>query len=174
MHTSVPSPLPRVVPTDDYMVLGHKLPAGTIIASQAWSSHRRPEIFFSPELFLPSRWVMDDPAVITVPSASPSHSTTLFESEKSGAASSDGIATKLDSASALAQMNAHMFPFGHGPRVCGGQNMAQIVIRIALATIVRNFDVVSAPETDEHSMDMKDSFVSDFILGFGLVLMFNL
>lgn len=112
---------------------------------------------------------MDDPAVITVPSVSPSHSTTLFESEKSGAASSDGIAAKLDPASALTQMNAHMFPFGHGPRVCGGQNMAQIVIRITLATIVRNFDVVSAPETDEHSMDMKDSFVSDVSLASGSV-----
>lgn len=57
-------------------------------------------------------------------------------------------------------MNAHMFPFGHGSRVCGGQNMAQIVLRIVLAIIVRNFDILAPPETNTDSMAIKDSFVS--------------
>ena len=167
-YSAVPSPLPRVVPSDDYLVLGHKLPKGSIVASQAWSSHRRSDIFFSPDLFLPERWLMEDPSVITVPSSSslygsisPLSSPALSESEKGGATK---ISAQLDPLSAHSQMSAHMFPFGHGPRVCGGQNMAQIVLRIALAAIVRNFDVVAAPETNERSMEMKDSFVSFFTL----------
>lgn len=38
--------------------------------------------------------------------------------------------------------------------------MAQMILRIALATIVRNFDIVTAHDTNEQSMAMKDSFVS--------------
>ena len=56
-------------------------------------------------------------------------------------------------------MNAHMLPFGVGTRVCGGQNLAQMMLRIAIAALVRNFDVVAPPETNEKSMDIRDSFV---------------
>jgi cytochrome P450 len=56
-------------------------------------------------------------------------------------------------------MQAHFFPFGTGSRQCGGQNMAQAVIRMVVAAIVRNFDIVSPPETNEDSMQMCDSFV---------------
>lgn len=101
---------------------------------------------------------MDDPAVITVPSSSLSPScVSQFKSETVGA---DDISAKLNPSSAHTQMAAHMFPFGHGPRVCAGQNMAQMILRIALATIVRNFDIVTAHDTNEQSMAMKDSFVS--------------
>lgn len=59
------------------------------------------------------------------------------------------------------QMQAHFFPFGTGPRQCGGQNMAQIVIRIVIASIVRNFDVIASRETTEESMEICDSFVRE-------------
>jgi len=59
----------------------------------------------------------------------------------------------------LEAMNRHMMPFGTGSRVCGGQNLAQMVLRIAIAAIATNFDVVSPPETTETSMEMRDSFV---------------
>lgn len=83
---------------------------------------------------------MDNPAVINVSSSSltPSRAT-QFESEKVGA---DGISAKLDPSSAHTQMAAHMFPFG--------QNMAQMILRIALATIVRNFDIVAARGSDTY------------------------
>lgn len=60
----------------------------------------------------------------------------------------------------LARMSAHMMPFGTGPRICGGQNVANMMMRMALASVLRNFDIVAAPETDENSMAMCDSFVS--------------
>jgi len=64
-----------------------------------------------------------------------------------------------DNKEQLAAMNQHMMPFGTGSRVCGGQNLAQMALRIAIAAIARNFNVVSPPETTGKSMEMRDSFV---------------
>jgi cytochrome P450 len=104
--------------------MGYALPPGTLVAAQAWSVHRSPSVFPSPESFLPERWL------------------------ESG-----------DNKEQLTVMNRHMMPFGTGSRVCGGQNLAQMALRIAIATIARNFNVVSPPETTEKSMEMRDSFV---------------
>jgi cytochrome P450 len=65
-----------------------------------------------------------------------------------------------DNTEQLEAMNRHMMPFGTGSRVCGGQNFAQMVLRIAIAAIVRNFDLLSPLETTEKSMEIRDSFVS--------------
>ena len=35
-------------------------------------------------------------------------------------------------------MAQHLMPFGVGTRICGGQNLAQIVLRVALAAFVAN------------------------------------
>ncbi|KAH9002282.1 cytochrome P450 [Lactarius hatsudake] len=64
-----------------------------------------------------------------------------------------------DNKEQLEAMNWHMMPFGTGSRVCGGQNLAQIVLRIAIAAIVQHFDLLSPLETTEKSMEMRDSFV---------------
>ena len=64
-----------------------------------------------------------------------------------------------DNQEQLEAMNRHMMPFGTGSRVCGGQNLAQMVLRIAMAAIVRNFDLLSTLETTESSMEIRDSFV---------------
>ena len=60
----------------------------------------------------------------------------------------------------LKNMTAHMMPFGRGSRICIGQNVAQMMMRMVLASLVRNFDIRAAPETDERSMAMRDAFVS--------------
>jgi len=60
----------------------------------------------------------------------------------------------------LANMNQHMMPFGTGTRVCGGQNLAQMMLRIAIAAVIRNFTIAAPAETNERSMEIKDSFVS--------------
>lgn len=41
-----------------------------------------------------------------------------------------------------------------------GQNLAQVMLRVVVASIVRNFDIVAAAQTTEKTMEMKDSFVS--------------
>lgn len=38
--------------------------------------------------------------------------------------------------------------------------MVLIVLRLVLATIVRNFDIISPPETNDQSMDILDANVS--------------
>ena len=37
--------------------MGFTLPPGTLIGTQAWSMHRDPDVFPSPETFLPERWL---------------------------------------------------------------------------------------------------------------------
>jgi hypothetical protein len=104
--------------------MGYALPPGTMVATQAWSVHRSPSVFPSPESFSPERWL-----------------------------ETGGNNEQLEA------MNRYMMPFGTGSRVCGGQNLAQMVLRIAIAAIARNFDITSPPETTEMSMEMRDSFV---------------
>ncbi|KAJ3980366.1 cytochrome P450 [Lentinula detonsa] len=63
------------------------------------------------------------------------------------------------SAERLIRMQQNMMPFGTGSRVCGGQNLAQIMLKIMVAAMARSFDVVAPAETNEKSMEIKDSFV---------------
>ncbi|KAJ3506033.1 hypothetical protein NLJ89_g7099 [Agrocybe chaxingu] len=134
LYTAVPSLLERVVPTSTskngasdeiFDLMGYALPPGTIVATQAWSMHRDPSVFPSPETFLPERWL-----------------------ESSSTSPED-----------LARMAAHMMPFGTGSRICGGQNLALMLLKMAIAAFVRNFEIRAPAETDERSMDIKDSFV---------------
>jgi len=108
---------------ENYDLMGYMLPPGTIVATQAWSMHREPSVFPSPDFFSPERWLVDD-------------------SEE------------------LSQMTAQMMAFGLGSRNCGGQTFAYMTMRMVLASIARNFDIVAAPGTDEKSMAMRDAFVS--------------
>lgn len=59
----------------------------------------------------------------------------------------------------LNKMNQHFMPFGLGSRVCVAQRLAMIVMRVVIASIVRNFDIVAPPETTRQSMTPKDSYV---------------
>ncbi|EJD03454.1 cytochrome P450 [Fomitiporia mediterranea MF3/22] len=178
IYSAGPSPLERVAPATpnaELALLGHSIPGGTIIASQAYSSHRHPGVFFCPDLFLPDRWLLEDlspdvsrpnthscsstlgtqpqsstPPQFRVPSPA------LSDAEKG---SNVSVTSTLKTSVSQAQMAAHMFPFGHGPRVCGGQNLAQFMLRVVLTAIARNFDLVAPPETNERSMAIRDSFV---------------
>ncbi|KAG6830124.1 hypothetical protein H0H87_009094 [Tephrocybe sp. NHM501043] len=136
LYSAAPSTLERVVPASTskngvsdglFDLMGYGVPAGTIVATQAWSMHRDVSVFASPETFLPDRWL-----------------------------------ETTNSPETLARMNYHMIPFGTGSRVCGGQSFAQTIMKIVVAAMVRNFDVIAPPETNERSMTVKDSFVSHF------------
>jgi len=60
----------------------------------------------------------------------------------------------------LAMMTQHMMPFGVGSRICGGQNLAQLVMRMAVAAVARNLNVAAdVAQTNERSMEMRDAFV---------------
>lgn len=57
------------------------------------------------------------------------------------------------------QPQSHLMPFGTGQRICGGMNLAHIMLRVALVAIVRNFDIVAPPETTPESMGQRFAFV---------------
>ena len=64
-------------------------------------------------------------------------------------------------------MAQHLIPFGVGTRVCGGQNLAQIILRMVVAVVIRNFNVTAdSEETNERTMEIRDAFVSAFALPF--------
>lgn len=64
-----------------------------------------------------------------------------------------------DNADHLSQMTQHLIPFGVGTRMCGGQTLAQMMMRIVVVSVVRNFGIVAPPETNDKTMDMRDAFV---------------
>ncbi|KAJ3818453.1 cytochrome P450 [Lentinula raphanica] len=51
-------------------------------------------------------------------------------------------------------------PYGLGTRVCIGQHLARGAIKTCLAALLRNFDVLPHPETNEETMEMMELFVS--------------
>lgn len=116
--------------------MGFALPPGTVVGTQAWTMHRNPAVFPSPDTFLPDRWLCSD---------------------------------EPRSAESLIAMHQHFMPFGTGSRVCGGQNVAMSMLKIVVATVARNFNIVAPPETNEKSMEIKESFVSTS-LPFALIL----
>ena len=56
LYCAAPSALPRIVPAEGAEFLGHKLPGGTTVSTQAYTLHRNAEIFPNPESFEPRRW----------------------------------------------------------------------------------------------------------------------
>ncbi|GJE87236.1 cytochrome P450 [Phanerochaete sordida] len=124
------SPILSTARHEDFDMMGYALPPGTIVATQAWSMHRDEDVFPSSETFLPERWLVD-------PRADPD-----AEEER------------------LVQMNQSLISFGVGTRQCGGQNLAQLMMRIVVAVVARNCDVrADVGETNEQSMSMRDAFV---------------
>lgn len=58
-------------------------------------------------------------------------------------------------------MAQNMMPFGSGARICGGQNLAHVMLRTIIATVARNFDISAlTSETNERTMEIRDAFVS--------------
>ena len=118
----------RIVPDlkhsgDAFDVLGVALPPGTVVGTQAWSSHRDPNVFPAPDAYHPARWLTTDEQ-------------------------------------ALANMNTNLIAFGTGLRVCAGQNLAMMVLRMAIPLVIRNFDILAPKETNARTMALCDAFVS--------------
>ncbi|MEM7538120.1 MAG: cytochrome P450 [Chloroflexota bacterium] len=52
-----------------------------------------------------------------------------------------------------AQQRKSFIPFGSGPRLCPGRSLALYEIRMAMAMLCRNFDVLPAKESGRHGLD---------------------
>ena len=55
-----PGRLPRVVPSMGSMVAGRKIPAGTTVSHSNYLYHNDEEIWKSPSIFMPQRWMGSD------------------------------------------------------------------------------------------------------------------
>ncbi|KAF9528062.1 cytochrome P450 [Crepidotus variabilis] len=71
----------------------------------------------------------------------------------------------------ILRMSSHMMPFGSGTRICGGHTLALMMLKMATAAFVRNFEFRAPQETTPQSMEIKDSFVI-FPAGFECKLTF--
>lgn len=140
---------------DSFDLMGYALPPGTIVSTQSWSMHRDPDVFPSPETFLPERWLFVEGA----------------EGEDERLARYAFLLLREPSTSHFLvcsfRMNQYLIPFGVGTRACGGQTLAQTVLRMVVAALASNFDVFAhAQETNERSMEMRDAFVCFLITSF--------
>ncbi|KAJ7754761.1 cytochrome P450 [Mycena metata] len=91
----------------------YALPPGTIVSTQAWSMHRDAAVFPSPEMFLPERWL-------------PSYAAGSKEDGGVGGGEAGAV-----------RMASPMMPFGTGSRICGGVNLAHIIMRVVLVAVLR-------------------------------------
>lgn len=56
LRGAVGSMLPRKVPAGGAEFCGYHIPEGTAVGMQAWTMHRKPEVWHDPDAFEPSRW----------------------------------------------------------------------------------------------------------------------
>lgn len=143
VYLPIPSPLERVAPEksakgEPFTIGGYSIPAGTIIATLPHALHRDSRLFPDPDKFDPDRWI-----VAATRDAPPNPVT-----------GAKGAEISME-----ATMISNFIPFGIGPRICAGQNLANMVLRFALAAIARNFDISAPPETTAKSMKPQEGIV---------------
>ncbi|KAM3425241.1 hypothetical protein BST61_g7193 [Cercospora zeina] len=57
LYGAAPAALPRVTPPEGAVLGGYEIPAGTTVATQAWTMHRDANVFTNPEVFDYTRWL---------------------------------------------------------------------------------------------------------------------
>ena len=57
LHAAIPGNQPRITPANAVLGEISDIPAGVRVQSQAWSLHRNPRVFPSPDSWLPERWL---------------------------------------------------------------------------------------------------------------------
>ncbi|KAH7027179.1 cytochrome P450 [Microdochium trichocladiopsis] len=106
-----PASQQRVVPHGGATIDGYYVPAGTTVAVAPWVATHSRLNFCEPDAFRPERWL--------------------------GESSGEG---RDDDAFAGDRLGASL-PFGTGPRVCIGRNLAYMEMRLVAAHLLWNFDV---------------------------------
>ncbi|KAI0545628.1 cytochrome protein [Xylaria curta] len=122
VHSAAPAPFPRLVPDGGAQLAGHYMPGGIEVSAQAFSLHRDPVIFPSPDEFRPERW-----------------------------------------ASPTAAMKDAFIPFGRGARVCIGQHLARIELRLATARFFLAFPNVSVSSLEGMCDDDMEPVIQLFL-----------
>ncbi|KAK4233426.1 cytochrome P450 [Achaetomium macrosporum] len=119
-----PATQQRLVPAGGATIDGYYAPAGTTVGVSPWASTRSRLNFHEPDLFRPERWLVGEEEE---------------EEEKNSAFSGDCLNASL--------------PFGTGPRVCIGKNLAYMEMRLIAAYLLSNFDFEL--DRGEHEMENR-------------------
>lgn len=101
----------RIVPPGGATIDGYYVPAGTTVAVSPWAATHSHLNFHEPDMFRPERWLL--------------------------LGGDDDDENKFFSNDRL---NASL-PFGTGPRVCIGKNLAYMEMRLILSHLLWNFDI---------------------------------
>ncbi|ODQ79837.1 hypothetical protein BABINDRAFT_8031 [Babjeviella inositovora NRRL Y-12698] len=113
VHAAIPGSEPRLV---DRKYVAHvggfevEIPRQTIVSVQPWSMHRNSEVFAQPDKFMPERWLNQAGETLEA------YKTRLHLQKK------------------------FMCPFGQGPKMCLGMNIAVLEMKLCVANLYWRFD----------------------------------
>lgn len=125
----------RIVPAGGATIDGINVPEGTTVAVSPWATTRSKLNFWDPDGFWPERWMGEVSGIDITPKVADPR----FSNDRPQAS----------------------LPFGTGPRVCIGRNLAYMELRLILAHLLWNFDIeldrgpVDGESTDEWGLDGK-------------------
>jgi cytochrome P450 len=116
------APLIALEAIDDMVVGDVAVPKGTWFDLMMRVPATKAEHFSDPEKFRPERWLQARPHGDTAQNPTP--------------------------AAGHAHVPQASIPFGSGPRICPGRSLALLEMRVVLATLVHNFDLVREGSAD--------------------------
>jgi cytochrome P450 len=134
LFPSPPAGQPRITP-EGGCTLGpyHDIPGGVRVSAQAYSLHRREEIFPEAERWWPERWLP-------------------FFGDKAQAHAADEAARESEQ-SRIAEMNQWYLGFGQGTRACPGKDYGMLGIKAIMAATYARFESRLASNDDMRQMD---------------------
>lgn len=124
LYPPSPASQQRVVPAGGATIDGYYLPAGTTAAVAPWVSTRSALNFHKADEFHPERWL--------------GRSGDQDSDDKQAAAAGGTAEAKSEFANDRLEASV---PFGNGPRVCIGRNLAYMEMRLIAASLLRRFDL---------------------------------
>lgn len=121
LHPAAGLPLERVVPPSGAEIAGQFIKGGTIVGCSAWVIHRNKEVFGEDvEVYRPERWLVGQGAAV------------------------EGAEREAEERRIRA-MDGCMIQFGMGARTCIGKNISLMEIYKLVPSLLRRFEVSSAP-----------------------------
>ncbi|KAL2188162.1 cytochrome P450 [Thermothelomyces heterothallicus CBS 203.75] len=134
LYPPSPASQQRVVPRGGATVDGYYLPAGTTVAVAPWASNRSARNFAEPDAFRPERWLQQ-------------------QQRPPGEGKGEGEGDEDAAARFAGDRLGASLPFGTGPRVCIGKNLAHMEMRLIAAHLLLNFDMALDTDPRVHGQE---------------------